>query len=163
MEKKAQIFSDLKTVCRTATHAVNLRVPVFTFNHVHDYPRNGKNPERTDEINENVWHQQVAFHGGGSVMPLIWAPIWTLVKKTSFCEQLAERFGADFTISTLTASALEETDPMGETYYRQRVELMLNYFPNGLPSYQQEQRKKFNERILHARQVLLPGQCLCRR
>jgi hypothetical protein len=143
LEKKAEIFADLQDKCRTAKHATELQVPVWSFFNVNDYPRYGNNPDRAYEINENGWRQQLALYGPHSLRPLIQAPLWSIVKKTNFCEQLAVRFGKEFTIRTLSTDAVEETDPTGETYYRHTVQLMLNYFPSGLPDYHKETRRKF--------------------
>jgi hypothetical protein len=158
LAKKDRIFTDLKAICSSAKHAMELQVPVWSFSHVYDYPSRGTNPERSHEIDESGWREQVAFHGAASMRPLISAPIWTIMKKTNFCDQLAVRFGPNFTISTSPRDAVEMTDSTGETYYRHTVYLMLNYFPNGLPAYHQETRKKFEERVLHARRTLLSGQ-----
>lgn len=158
LAKKADIFASLQAKCRAAKHASELQVPVWSFSHVADYPRPGKNTDRAFEIDENGWRQQVAIYSANTMGPISWAPVWNVVKKTDFYHQLAERFGRDFTISTMTTDGVEETDSTGAVYYRHTVYLMLNYFPYGLPEYHKEVRQKFEEAASPLRRSLMPGE-----
>lgn len=157
MAKKADIFASLQAKCREAKYATELQVPVWSFFHVADYPRPGKNTDRAFEIDENGWRQQVAIYSANTMGAIAWAPVWNVVKKTDFYHQLAVRFGRDFTINTMTTDGVEETDSTGSTYYRHTVHLMLNYFPYGLPEYHKEARQKF-EATSPLRCSLMPGE-----
>jgi hypothetical protein len=158
LAKKADIFASLHAKCRTAKQASELQVPVWSFFHVADYPRPGKNVSRAFEIDENGWRQQVAIYGADSLGAISWAPVWNVVNATDFYHQLAERFGGNFTISTTTTDGVEETDSTGAVYYRHTVHLMLNYFPYGLPYYHKERRQKFEEAASPLRRSLMPGE-----
>jgi hypothetical protein len=158
LAKKADIFASLQAKCREVKQASELQVPVWSFSHVADYPRPGKNTDRAFEIDENGWRQQVAIYSANTMGAISWAPVWNVVKKTDFYHQLAERFGRDFTISTMTTDGVEETDSTGAVYYHHTVHLMLNYFPYGLPEYHKEERQKFEEAASPLRRSLMPGE-----
>jgi hypothetical protein len=161
LAKKAEIFSSLKAKCGTANHASELSVPIWSFSHVHEYPRGAAPPggpphayalergdavaQRVQKIHQNGWHQWLSVEDEDEYPVLERAFTWDIMRKTDFCEQLAIRFGTDFRVSVIPQAFKTEKDPSGETYHHREVNLSLGYFPFGLPEYHQKSRGEFLE------------------
>jgi hypothetical protein len=177
LAKKDELFSSLKAKCGTANHVSELSVPIWSFSHVHEYPRGAALPsgpphayalergdavaQRVEQIHQNGWHQWISVEDEDEYPILVRAFTWDIVRKTDFCEQLAIRFGSDFRVSVIPLAFTMETDPSGQSFYRREVTLSLGYFPFGLPDYHQKSRAKFQEAFeLRARRSLRAGEKL---
>lgn len=175
--RKDHLLSELKGKISTATHPSQLSVNVWTFSHVHDYPRGippvpsighghllsrgDERAKKAQQIHENGWRQWMEVLDEEEYPTLYQNIIWDIVRKTDFCEQLAIRFGENFRISVVGLVGGEETDPSGETYNRSQVALSLGYFPFGLPDNHTKTRKTFLKELREReRRVLKAGEKL---
>jgi hypothetical protein len=177
LTKKDSILAELKEKISKADHPSKLSVNVWTFSHVHDYPRRAApvggpahayDLERGDEdalrvkqVHENGWRQWMEVLDQNEYPTLYQTIIWDIVRKTDFCEQLAIRFGEKFRVSVVGIRHQEETDPSGETYSRSQYALSLGYFPFGLPDYHAKSRQTFLDSLREReRRTLKPGEKL---
>jgi hypothetical protein len=175
LANKADILARLKEKCATAQEAYELHVPIWSFSHVHDYPRrippvpsigHGILLERGDEqakkaqmIHENGWRQWVNVEDADEMGVLQQATIWHIIKKTNFCAALAARFGFNFWTSLSPKEVIEETDPSGVPFARYTYSLNLCFFPHGLTQRLKKQQDEFfRMRGEKAERVLLPGE-----
>lgn len=164
MATRDAILEGLKEKCRTASHPSELWVPIWSFNHVHDYPRNAHWPEgpphayalergeadaqKVEQIHQNGWREFIGIDDEDSGYLLFPKPIFQVLKKSDFLQQLALRFGSDYRVSMSPPEVFTVTSPSGEDYYRSKITLQLHVYPNGLSEHF---RKLQREHILTSR------------
>jgi hypothetical protein len=179
--KKDSILAALKEKCATATRPEELKVPIWSFSHVRDYPKKpwedvgsphhhfalqhgDKSALRVQQIHDNGWHPTLVlqFDDEDETTILSRMTLYNVIKKTDFCHQLALRFGGNFVVSLVTDGVDgEETDPSGDSFIRHKMSLELNYFPRDLPEYHQKKRQSFIEKFsLRVRRTLSHGEKL---
>lgn len=186
LRQKDEIFASLKEKCSTAKKPHELKVPIFSFNHVYEYPKRfgmpasgpayayavsegDKDALRVRQIHDNGWRpwmvlQQIDEEGDledylSGVALISWSSLMAVVKKTDFCQQLAARFGRNYWVNVESEGFNWETDLSGESFSRHTISLQLNYFPYGLPDHYQEKKEKFMDKMAaRERRVLGRGE-----
>lgn len=158
---KNLLFQELKEKCEKALHPSELFTTIWSFNHVHDYPKNALGPwgpphafalERGDEqaqkveqIHVNGWRQYVSVEDedGGWMLPP--RTVYDIVKKTDLLQQLALFFGRNFRVSMSPPEVFTVKAPNGEEYSRSKISLHLHAYPYGLPKHFREHQKQHLE------------------
>lgn len=133
--KKDQIYDDLLERCKTATHKNQLKVPIWSFNHVfglQDLDWNTK-----EYIRQKGYHQtmKVVSHNGYSDDVLPANSLHPIMNLTDLLKQLALLFGTNFRVTMDKVTILVDDRPMLPSFTRHVVTLMLHYFPNCLPKH----------------------------
>jgi hypothetical protein len=174
---KNDIVESLKTTCRTADFKEQLSVPIWYFSHVFDYPRNAYYPgsishdyalrrgdkaaQKVQFIHEMGLRQYLSVQDEDECPTLQPATIWSIVKKTDFCDQLAARFGRSFTVTLSSQVPVDHELSPDETFCSNAMMLKLNFFPHGLTELQQKKRGDFEEAFAdRGRRTLRPGEKL---
>ncbi len=170
---KNDILNSLKATCSTADFKEQLSVPIWYFSHVFDYPhraavpggpsheyalqRGDKAAQKVQFIHEMGLRQYLSVQDEDECPTLQPATIWSIVKKTDFCHQLAARFGRSFTVTLENRVPVEHELSPDETFCSNAMTLKLNFFPYGLTELQQKKRDDFEETFSdRRRRTLLP-------
>lgn len=166
--KKDDIFSALKAKCETATKPQDLQVPIWEYNFIQDLPKTYRSVQGPPQayaleqgvaeaylnqaIYNNLWHHTLAVEKSATyddyeyyTLPVV--GINKIINKTDVLTQLALRFGKNFRVVKSTVAIAEEHPKTGETYYRFKGVLYLQYFPYGLPEHFAKVQSDCEERI----------------
>lgn len=180
LAKKSTILEELTEKAKTAAHASQLFVPIWSFNHfedgsiparnwqwVHGPPhalameRGDKNALKVEQVQQKGWRQTVRVVDQDDWAVLGEQSVYRIIKKTDILEELGALFGRNFRVSLATPKAIQESDPDNEIFYRWEYSLNLEYFPRGLPAHFQSRRDTYLARAsMGHRRILAPGETL---